>query len=139
MIGKIRLATLLDCYDRVWCVFFRVSAVSEEQIYRREESRSQTVETAKLQQKSQEIWGGPCTGTYQSDIPKVKAYVGELPMKFDQTAKIRGLEFLTEVPPDSGTRPGLAYWSGKREGVRNEDGYAKIKVSITFCNQLDEV
>jgi hypothetical protein len=43
-----------------------------------------------------------------------------------------------QVPPDSGTRPGLAYWSGEREGVRNEDGYAKIRVRITFCNQLDE-
>lgn len=96
--------------------------MSEDQIYRREESRSQTVETARLQKQSQEIWGGPYTGTDQSDIPKVKAYVGELPMKVDKTTKIRGLEFLTEVPPDSGTRPGLAYWSGNREDVRNEDG-----------------
>jgi hypothetical protein len=64
--------------------------------------------------------------------------VGELPLQADQTAKIRGLEFVTQVSPDSGTRPGLAYWSGKREGFRNEDGYAKIKVRITLFNQLDK-
>jgi hypothetical protein len=112
--------------------------MTEEQIYRREESPSQTIEDAKRQKESQEIWGGPLHGLFQSDIPRVKAYVGKLPLKANQTAKIRGLEFLTQVPPDSGTRPGLAYWSGKREGIRNEDGYAKIKVTITLFNQLDE-
>jgi hypothetical protein len=112
--------------------------MTEEQIYRREESPSHTIEDAKRQKESQEIWGGPCRGPFQSDIPRVKVYVGELPLQANQKAKIRGLEFLTQVPPDSGTRPGLAYWSGEREGVRNEDGYAKIRVRITFCNQLDE-
>jgi hypothetical protein len=111
--------------------------MTEEQIYRREESPSQTIEDAKRQKESQEIWGGPCRGFFQSDIPKVKAYVGELPLKVDQTTKIQGLEFLTKVPPDSNARPGLAFWSGEREGVRNEDGYAKIEVQITFCNQLN--
>ncbi len=40
----------------------------------------------------------------------------------------------------------LAYWSinpndptTEREGLWNEDGYAKIKVKITYCNQFDPV
>jgi hypothetical protein len=38
----------------------------------------------------------------------------------------------------SQTTPAFVFWSGEREGVRNEDGYAKISVSITFCNQLEQ-
>ena len=77
----------------------------------------------------------------QSDIPKVKAYSNQLP-----TNKL-GIEFTTEATPDECSRPGLAYWSGNpggedspknEKGVWTEDGYAKISVEITFCNQLDE-
>jgi hypothetical protein len=98
--------------------------------------RKQTdVETAKKQIASQEIWGGPCRNYMGSDIPKVKAYVNELPFMSDGKTKTTGIEFTTMVKPDS-YHPVFAYWSGEREGVRNEDGYAKIKVTITFCNQF---
>jgi hypothetical protein len=83
---------------------------------------------------SQEIWGGPARNCFFSDIPKVKAFS----KKLDRTTE-RGIEFTTAVAPDRGTRPGLVYWSGEREGVRNEDDWAKIKVQIKFCNQLEEV
>jgi hypothetical protein len=113
--------------------------VTEEPIYHRTQSDSQTIEDAKKQIASQEIWGGPARNCYFSDIPKVKAYTKVLPLTEDRSTKKLGIEFTTAVEPDRGTRPGLAYWSGDRDGVRNEDEYAKIKVAITFCNQLEEV
>ncbi|WP_295614614.1 hypothetical protein [Chamaesiphon sp. GL140_3_metabinner_50] len=108
--------------------------MTEEPIYHRKESDSQTVDDAKKQIASQEIWGGPARNCFFSDIPKVKAFS----KKFDRTTE-RGIEFTTSVEPDRGTRPGLVYWSGEREGVRNEDDWAKIKVQIKFCNQLEEI
>jgi hypothetical protein len=108
--------------------------VTEVQIYHREESRSQTADVARKQIASQEMWGGPARNCFFSDIPKVKAYS----QKFDR-ANQRGIEFTTEVEPDRGTRPGLVYWSGEREGVRNEDDWAKIEVQVKFCNQLEEI
>ncbi len=108
--------------------------MTEEPIYHRKESDSQTVEDAKKQIASQEIWGGPARNCFFSDIPKVKAFSKQ----FDRTTE-RGIEFTTDVEPDRGTRPGLVYWSGEREGVRNEDEWAKIKVQIKFCNQLEEI
>lgn len=59
---------------------------------------------------------------YQSDIPKVKAFIGILP---DHK---KGIEFTTNVPPDPNTPPHRVSWSGDRPGVRTEDGYAKLKV-----------
>lgn len=100
--------------------------------FHRLESPSQTPEVAKMQIDSREIWGGPARNFLQGQLPKVKAYENELP------EDKRGIQFTTDVAPDRGCRPGLAYWSGPREGVRVEDGYAKIAVKITFCNQLDE-
>jgi hypothetical protein len=121
--------------------------VTEKPIYHRTQSDSQTVEDGKNQIASQEIWGGPARNCYFSNIPKVKAYTKVLPLQEDRfsrgeatpTTKELGIEFTTVVEADRCTRPGLASWSGDREGVRNEDGYAKIKVAITFCNQLEEI
>jgi hypothetical protein len=108
--------------------------VTEELIYHRKESASQTAAVARQQIESQEIWGGPARHTFMSDIPKVKAFS----QKFDRSAE-RGIEFITEVEPDRCTRPGLVYWSSEREGVRNEDEWAKIEVQLKFCNQLEEI
>jgi hypothetical protein len=52
-------------------------------------------------------------------------------LKEDRINERSRVEFTTEVETDS-FHPVFAYWSGNREGVRNEDGYAKIKVTITF-------
>jgi hypothetical protein len=61
-----------------------------------------------------------------------------LPLRIaNEFHKQRGIEFTTAVPPDP-YHPAFVFWSGEREGVRNEDGYAKISVSITFCNQLEQ-
>ena len=73
-----------------------------------------------------EIWGLPPRGIFKSDIPKVKAYDGELPP--DET----GIEFETEVKPDSGHVPGKPTWSAKPKsaGVPYDGDYAKIKVRV---------
>lgn len=75
-----------------------------------------------MQLKSREIWGKAAQNVYQSDIPKVKAYVGKLPQGK------AGIEFITDVPPDPNTPPYLATWSGDRPGVKTEGAYAKLKV-----------
>jgi hypothetical protein len=112
--------------------------VTERQIYHREKSSSQTADVARQQIASQELWGGPPRNYLGSDIPKVKAYWNRLPLLNDLQTQMSGIEFTTIVEVDS-YHPKFAYWSGDREGVRNEDGYAKIKVTITFCNQFDPV
>jgi hypothetical protein len=109
--------------------------VNEEPFYHRRKSPSQTAEVAKLQIASQEMWGGPKRNHVSSEEPVVNAFVGEIPRETE-----KGIEFTTPVKPDS-YHPALVEWSireGAREGVWVEDGYAKIKVSITFCNQLDD-
>ena len=112
--------------------------MTSEPIFHRNESESQTVEDARRQIESQEMWGGPPRNYLSSHIPKVKAYTNALPL-INLETKEKGIEFTTAVEPDRGTRPGLALWSGNREGVRNEDGYAKIKVQVKFCNQLSKI
>ena len=93
-------------------------------VYHRIKSPSQTDETCRLQVASQEIWGKPSHNVYQSDIPKAKAYRGPLP------DGEQGIEFTTDIPTDKGNPPSLATWSGTREDVRLEDGYAKIPIKI---------
>ena len=75
-----------------------------------------------MQLQSLEIWGKAAKNVYQSDIPKVKAYVGKIP------EGKAGIEFTTDVTPDPNTPPHLATWSGNRPGVRTEGDYAKLKV-----------
>jgi hypothetical protein len=112
--------------------------VTERQVYHRKQSRQpDDVATAKAQIASQELWGGPPRNYLGSDIPKVKAYHNQLPLLNDRQTQQSGIEFTTMVEVDS-YHPKFAYWSGERDGVRNEDGYAKIKVTIVFCNQFDE-
>ena len=90
-------------------------------------SPSQTIEDAAKQIESQEMWGKPAR---YSDIPKVKAYKGALPVA------AKGIEFSTIVEPDFGSPPGMAYWTGGREDVRLEGEIAKISVEITYCNLI---
>lgn len=85
---------------------------------------TQTEEDIETQLQSKEIWGKPPRNFYQSEIPKVQAYIKPM----SGVNKNEGIIFTTDVPPDSCSPPGTAYWSGPREGVRIEDGYAKIKV-----------
>lgn len=83
---------------------------------------TQTEEDIEKQLESFEIWGKPAHNFYQSNIPKVKAFVGNLPQGQ------KGLEFTTNIAPDPNTPPYLATWSGNRPGVKTENGYAKLKV-----------
>lgn len=91
-------------------------------IYHRYITPTQTEEDIQMQLESLEIWGKAAQNVYQSDIPKVKAYVGEIPKGKE------GIEFTTDVPSDPNTPPHLATWSGNRPGVITESGYAKLKV-----------
>jgi hypothetical protein len=111
------------------------------QIYHRKQSKTpEDIEIARKQIASQELWGGPPRNYLSSDIPKVKGYMNELALLKDRQTKESGIEFTTEIAPDS-YHPKFAYWSRQRanpDEVREEDGYAKIKVEILFCNQLPE-
>jgi hypothetical protein len=113
--------------------------MAENPLYHRTETDSQSAEDAKKQIASQEIWGGPARNLHNSHIPKVKAFMNCLPLASNKKEKQRGIEFVTGVEPDRGCHPDIPTWSGERVGVLNEDGYAKIKVKVKFCNQLDEV
>jgi hypothetical protein len=81
-------------------------------VYHRYITPTQTKTDIEMQLKSREIWGKAAQNVYQSDIPKVKAYVGKLPQGK------AGIEFTTDVPPDPNTPPYLATWSGDRPGVK---------------------
>jgi hypothetical protein len=96
---------------------------------------------------SQEMWGGPAHHFHFTDIPKVKAYINELSLITDlatkKLIKEKGIEFTTMVEPDRCCRPHVPTWSNDpnkpdRDGVRTEDGYAKISVKTGFCNQVDK-
>lgn len=90
--------------------------------YHRFISPSQTLEDIEKQVQSLEIWGRPARNLYQSNIPKVKAFIGKLPKNQN------GIEFTTDIPPDPNTPPHRVSWSGNRPGVKTENGYAKLKV-----------
>ena len=76
------------------------------------------------QQATGEMWRRAPRG---SDVPAVQAYVGPLPIG------MHGVEFTTDVLPDSGSPPGQAYWP--RPGVAVEDEFAKIQCTITRNTQ----
>lgn len=56
--------------------------------YHRFVSPTQTPDDIKKQIESLEIWGKAAHNVYQSDIPKIKAFVGKLPKGK------KGIEFL---------------------------------------------
>jgi hypothetical protein len=73
-----------------------------------------------------ELWGKSPRNIFQSNIPKVKAYRGELP------PGISGIQFETEIPPDRGSVPDKPTWSAipTRHGIRVDGDFAKIKVHV---------
>jgi hypothetical protein len=97
--------------------------------YHRLESPTQTAETAEMQCISQEIWGKARRPPYASETLQVKAYNGPLP------SGARGIEFMTEVEPDSFCPPNWSSWSEGKNGVRSNDKFAIISAIITKCTQ----
>ena len=83
----------------------RNTTVTEDQIYYRKQSPSQTAETAKKQIASQEMWGGPPQNFMPSHIPKVQAYIYLKPLTEDQSIGLKRIEFTTKVKPDRGCIP----------------------------------
>lgn len=90
-------------------------------VYHRLESPTQTPEDAARQVASGEIWGRAPAFSYE---PRVKAFRGPLP------TGARGIEFITDLEPDSGSSPRRVNWSGPREGVIVEGEFAKIKAVV---------
>lgn len=69
--------------------------------------------------------------------PKVKAYVGPL------SIGIIGIEFYTNVSPDRGTPPHLAYWSQGRSGILNmppdpRDGEDIVAILARIVKRADD-
>ena len=52
-----------------------------------------------------ELWGTKPGNYFRSDTPKVKAYQGKLP------DGAKGIEFETDIAPDTGSVPGQPVWS----------------------------
>jgi len=99
-------------------------------VYHRLQTPSQSGKTAAEQTASGEIWGSyDRVMGGRSPFPSVDAYVGPLP------EDAIGIEFTTEVPPDRGTPPRIARWTGPRDGVIVEGDYAKIKATVTKNTQ----
>jgi hypothetical protein len=104
--------------------------------HRRENFRSQTVDDAKKQEASMEMWGAPARNTSQSDLPSVKAYRNSLP------AGQRGVQFDTPVAPERGSgTPIEARWYlnitlgvEKRTDAAGTE-YAAITLSSFINNQ----
>lgn len=96
-------------------------------IYHRKESPTQTAADAALQEATGEIWGSVPFGGVR---PVAQAYRGPLP------SGARGIEFTTDVAPDPQTPPSRARWSGPRQGVRVEGGFAKIDVTVIKNTQV---
>ena len=95
-------------------------------VYHRLASSTQTAEHAAMQEQSGELWGRTDRGGHR---PSVDAYMGALPRG------ARGIEFTTSTPPDPGTPPQLARWTGPRPGVIVDDEYAKIRITVTVNAQ----
>lgn len=95
-------------------------------VYHRLASSTQTSGHAAVQERSGELWGRTDRSGHQ---PSVVAYIGRLP------SGARGIEFTTPTPPDPGTPPFLARWTGPRPGVIVDDEYAKIHITVTVNAQ----
>jgi hypothetical protein len=81
---------------------------------------------------SGELWGEAPKNFFKSDVPKVKAYEGNLP-----DGEI-GFEFETPVCPDPGHVPNKPTWSAKpkRAGIQSDGVFAKIKVRVLRQNVI---
>lgn len=91
----------------------------EEPVYH----RYADAEEAERVERSGEVWGAPPRNTFASDIPCVKAYAGRLPEGG------RGYEFTTTVEPRIAS-PSERRWIPGMPGVVEEDGYARIPVTV---------
>ena len=90
--------------------------------FHRVETPTQSLETAKLQEQSREIWGRPARGSAQ---PSVKAYPGPLLNR-------RGVEFTTDVEPRGSPNEVRWYWEwtpGVQLRQMNGDDHACIAVT----------
>ena len=78
--------------------------------------------TTLRQVDSSEIHGEADRGSF---FPSIDAWRGELP------GDKPGVEFYTDVPPDRGTPPGTARWSGDRQGLSRRGDKLVLVATIT--------
>jgi len=97
--------------------------------FHRRESPTQTVDNARDQETSGELWGrAPRWG----GRPQVKAFAGPLP------EGKRGIEFMTDAEPDRNGVPSLPTWTGPRQGVTVRSDMAVINIQVTKSTQERE-
>jgi hypothetical protein len=78
------------------------------------------------------LGGRPARNIAAGLYPKVKAFDGTLP--YGRT----GIEFFTNVPPDSGHVPNCPVWSGPREGVlASPDDPDMVLIAVTIVKRVD--
>lgn len=92
--------------------------------YSRRETKTQTSADAVLQCATMEVWGKIAQN---GATPVVQAYKTELPKEW------RGIEFSTNVAPESNTGPLHARWylgkPGVQRRIKNNDVYACISIT----------
>lgn len=93
--------------------------------------RFQSAEVNDVVKASGKLWGQPPDHIARSNIPKVKAFIGQLP------PGSAGIEFTTDVEPDNGTPPGLALWSQGSPGVEIIERDAWVAIPVMIVKRQD--
>jgi hypothetical protein len=91
-------------------------------VYHRVESPTQTRERSIENFLTNTLTGGSTPASY---LPRIRAYPGPLP------ADCAGIEFETDIPPESGGSPTIATWLPRRKDVSLRDGIASMNVVVT--------
>lgn len=103
----------------------------------RYKSPTQTDEITELQIVTRELHGKASRNFKPSNIPKVKAY-----SRPPTQANAAGIEFTTNIAPDTNTPPGQVFWSNGRSGVercRGGDGETYVKIRVVEIKQFETV
>ena len=93
--------------------------------------RYQSAADNELVESSGKLAGRAPRNIAQSMFPKVKAFIGSI--EDERT----GIEFTTDVEPDPGCPPGLAYWSEGRPGVEVLERNELVAIPVTIMRRND--
>jgi hypothetical protein len=121
-------------YEAPGDIVAEIEADPAYSLYWRRRSATQDAYMATRMIETREVWGGV---PRYSSWPQVQAQRGPLP------DGVFGIEFACRVPTDR-PGPGEARWSWgpdeiARDGVKLEDGFAKVAILVTRCTQpLDD-
>ena len=93
--------------------------------------RYQTAADNELVASTGKLGGRAPRNIARSMFPKVKAFIGALP---DDRS---GIEFTTDVEPDAGCPPELAYWSEGTPGVETLERNELVAIPVTIVKRND--